>query len=78
MHPYLLESMVGARVAELRGVRNQTTARAAVRRPSLRRASAGRARVGRLFVRVGLSLIDEGVGDPARHRARPEPACSVR
>jgi hypothetical protein len=78
MHPYLLESMVEARVADLRGVGNQASAQAAARRPSVRWASAGRARVGRLFVRVGLSLIDDGVGRPARHSARPEPACNVR
>jgi hypothetical protein len=75
MHPYLLESMVDARVAELRAARHLPAERAT---RSLRWGSAGRVRVGRLFVRVGLSLIGEAVAHPARHPARPEPACSVR
>jgi hypothetical protein len=77
MHPDLLESLVRDRITELRGGRSHRSMPSMGAR-SLRRATAGRARVGRLFVRVGTSLIGDGVGRAARPQARPAPACSTR
>jgi hypothetical protein len=80
MHPDLLESLVRDRITELRGVRSQRSVSAGPGRlrRSRRRAATGRARVGRLFVRVGTSLIGEGVGRAERQPARTEPVGSTR
>ena len=77
MHPDLLESLVRDRITDLRGGRRQSSVPSAGAR-ARRRASAGRARVGRLFVRVGMSLMGDGVGRAARQPARPAPAGSTR
>jgi len=77
MHPDLLESLVSDRITELRGGRSRRVF-AAERGNSRRWAGSGKARVGRLFVRVGTSLIGEGVGYQARPHSRREPAGITR
>jgi hypothetical protein len=69
MHPYLLESLAKARIAELQGAgARRSTGLRAERCGSVRRTAAGRVRVGQLLVRLGLSLIDDGLARRARRQ----------